>query len=108
MEGESEALRPLLEKLLQTPPLAPLFGPRAHSLTERGLLSSGGKMRIPDRLTWYEEELYLIDYKTGLAMPEHQTQVQEYRQLLQAAGEKLAASYLVYLGEETFRIEEVA
>lgn len=108
MEGEAEALRPLLEKLLQTPPLAPLFGPRAHSLTERGLLSSGGKMRIPDRLTWYEEELYLIDYKTGLAKPEHQKQVREYRQLLQAAGEKLAASYLVYLGEETFRIEEVA
>ena len=70
-------------------------------ITERPLLKSNEKIRIPDRVVFKNGEAIVLDYKTGKQKTEHQKQLQDYANWLQEAGVKVKEKILFYTNTET-------
>ena len=56
--------------------------------------------RRPDRVMSKGEETVVLDFKFGKPMTKHQTQVQEYVNLLEAMGYKHVKGYLWYVFQD--------
>ena len=73
-------------------------------ITERPLLKSNEKIRIPDRVVFKNGEAIVLDYKTGKQKPEHQKQLHDYANWLQEAGVKVNQKILFYTTEQKVEV----
>ncbi len=97
---ELAEIKTLVLKVLDHPQLEKLFSAQADVLNERSILIPGANRKIPDRVVLINGEAHIIDYKTGEAKGEHRSQLEEYGQLIEEAGFKVAQKMLLYLNEE--------
>jgi len=67
---------------------------------EREILKKDGKTLIPDRLMFYENEVVVVDYKTGMESCGHGKQIEEYVKVLLEMGFKVTEKIVVYIGEQ--------
>ena len=44
--------------------------------------------------------MYLLDYKTGKHLPQHQQQLQQYQDAIEQMGYKVIKKALIYIGNE--------
>ncbi len=102
---EIEKLSEQMRNLLRIPEIMELFDDSVEVYNERSLLLPGGGQKIPDRLVKRKELWYIADYKSGSPRPEHRNQVNEYRDLMEKAGFKVARLYLIYLNAEELSLE---
>ena len=103
---EAPAAVAQVEAVLAHPSLKPCFSSDYRIYNERELCLDGRVYR-PDRVAIGENEVYVVDYKTGEARAEHVRQVEAYRDLLFRMAAKPVRAYIVYIGRHTVEVKEV-
>ncbi|SDD60080.1 ATP-dependent exoDNAse (exonuclease V) beta subunit (contains helicase and exonuclease domains) [Algoriphagus faecimaris] len=102
---EKEEVLSQLKGLFENALFASWFDPEQLSLNEQGILLPGGKQKRPDRILLHQEEVVVVDFKTGEEQDRYAKQVKEYMELVHSLTQKPCKGYLCYL--ETGKIKEV-
>ncbi len=70
-------------------------------LNEQTIIQKEGNLVKPDRMVLNaNNEIYLLDYKTGSHLPKYKVQLDQYQNAIEAMGFKVVKKSLVYIGEE--------
>ncbi len=65
---------------------------------EREIMTSEGGILRPDRMMVNDEEVVIIDYKTGIPDEKHEDQLRTYSRVLGELEDKRISSFLIYFG----------
>jgi CRISPR/Cas system-associated exonuclease Cas4 (RecB family) len=63
------------------------------------MLLDGNVLR-PDRLSFEENKVVVLEYKTGTKQEGHYQQVEAYAEALNSTGYEVTGKYLAYINEE--------
>ncbi|MGE5424568.1 MAG: UvrD-helicase domain-containing protein, partial [Syntrophothermus sp.] len=96
----------LLMKVVQHPEISVFFKEGIRSVNEAEILSAHGGVFRPDRIVFEDDQVILLDYKTGKDSEYHQLQLQNYGKLMLELGYPRVKKYLVYL-EPDIKLVEV-
>jgi len=100
-------LKKQIEQLVYHKALKAFFNPAHRVYCERPLLTASGKIVRPDRfVVTNNNEVYLLDYKTGAPKNEHKDQVYEYARILEKNTLIIKQILIIYV-EKTIFIKEV-
>ncbi len=95
-QEECEIIAVELAELLQRPSMREWFAPGLEVISEKELLNSEGEIKIPDRVIKRGKDITVIDFKFGKERPEHITQINEYKELLQEIYNQKVVGVLYY------------
>lgn len=98
--AEEADLRADLLALIRDPKIGPLLQKKSNYLAERAILLPDGTMQRPDRVLIDDEQVWVIDFKSGKKYSSHQQQVQTYMHTLQEMQELPVKGYLIYMDEQ--------
>lgn len=98
-EGEKEKLLRLILNVVEHPELAIYFTKRALIKNESDVYDGGGNILRPDRLVILDDEIAIIDYKTGKKQKHYSKQIEEYHDIMRKLGYDKINCFLVYLGD---------
>ncbi len=104
-DNKMDALWQQAQHILTQKSLQKFFAPQHYlaALNELPYINAQGELRRIDRLVEFENEVWVLDYKTGEANnpARHSTQMQEYRDAIQAiyAGKTVRCGLLFASGE---------
>lgn len=93
----AEEVSEQLKKLFELPQFQRWFGGDYLTLAEQGILLPGGHQKRPDRVLIGENEVLVIDFKTGEKYSSHPKQVKEYMGLVNQLSQKPVKGFLCYL-----------
>ncbi|HRH63923.1 MAG TPA: UvrD-helicase domain-containing protein [Bacteroidia bacterium] len=99
-QEESEGLSVKLSSLLNNALLSPFFVPGLNVKMEAEILLPSTKTYRPDRVVFYPEKVVVLDYKTGVQLEKHKTQLRNYVSILRQMGHSAISSYLIYTESE--------
>ena len=106
-KAQAEGIKVILNTCFKKPEIAPYFYKVQGSVfNERDILSKNGKLFRPDRCIVQNDQIILIDYKTGKMDPKHDLQMKNYLNLVLELGYASCKAVLVYITES--KIKEVA
>lgn len=94
-----------VKTLFENPTFKDWFGPGWKVLNERSIIHEG-KIYRPDRVMLKDKEAVIVDYKREKRESEHESQLNQYGQLLNKMGIESVKKYAVYVSD--FTIVEVA
>ena len=104
---ENESIKKVLLAVVNHPELSQYFMQNIKVLNEREILTSSKEIVIPDRVILADNnEVIILDYKTGKPDKKYRTQINNYASVFEQIGFKVTKKLLVYLGE-TITIDEV-
>lgn len=109
-EEEKKVLVSIIENIIHHPDLKEYFTDEYIVMNEASLLLPQGEtfsQKRPDRLLIKENEIHIIDYKTGKQRPLHHKQLDEYSQILTQIGFNVSSKILVYITGETVDVIRV-
>lgn len=86
-----------LDALFESQQVRAFFVKDILAFKEVDLLCPDGKIIRPDRVNKIGEALQVIDFKTGKQKPEHQEQIQRYKQTLVEMGYQVSQGVLIYI-----------
>ncbi len=86
-----------LKKLFEIPEFQSWFGGDYLTLAEQGILLPGGNQKRPDRVLISDQEVIVVDFKTGEKYSSHPKQVKEYMDLVHQLSQKPVKGFLCYL-----------
>jgi hypothetical protein len=86
-----------LESLFESEKVRSYFAKDLLAFKEVDLLCPDGKVIRPDRVNKVGEALQVIDFKTGKQKPEHQDQINRYKQTLLDMGYQVTKGVLIYV-----------
>ncbi|WP_320813971.1 UvrD-helicase domain-containing protein [Flavobacterium sp.] len=89
-----------VKQIVSNNDLAEFFSGKGLVYNEETILKTGYKNLKPDRVVIFNNEAYLLDYKTGEKNQKHQNQINEYAFVLQEMDYKVVKKALVYIGEK--------
>ena len=97
-----QQLKSYIEHELNDSQIAKWFSPEMKVFTECSILFYDTEIgqvreRRPDRVIYNNDEITVIDFKTGRKLVRHQEQVREYMSLLHDMGYKNISGYLWYI-----------
>lgn len=95
-----KAISDVLTAIVTHEKLIPYFAQNNEVYNEREILTSDGKIVIPDRLVFRQNSVTIIDYKTGLPKSEYQEQLKKYEHALHELGYEINQKILVYISPE--------
>ena len=95
--SERERIMTLMRSLVEHPELKDQFEPGLEVMNERQIFVSEGVAIIPDRLVFRDNQVWIIDYKTGAQDPKHVQQINQYAYVMQEMGYQVAERLLVYV-----------
>lgn len=98
-EKAAEQLRAFTNKLRADTSLAPFFDPEAEVLNEHAIVGPGIHAR-PDRLVIKDQKAWVLEYKTGQPQPQHQQQLDQYLDLMEAMGYEASGRLLYFEMED--------
>ena len=98
--SQQELFKDKIEQILTDENLTDFFNGKGTVYNEETILKNGYKNLKPDRVVVYDNDVYLLDYKTGEKNQKHQNQVNEYALVLQEMNFTIAKKVLVYIGEK--------
>ena len=98
-ENEVEKLRKNILQVIDNNKLNSLFNSSVKVINERDILQKGKEIIRPDRVVLLNDEVYIIDYKTGEERDYYETQIKQYGQKYKQMGYKNINLLLVYLAE---------
>ncbi|MFM8431543.1 MAG: 3'-5' exonuclease, partial [Bacteroidota bacterium] len=96
-EDEKEQLKSIVLEVTSHPDIKRFFETDWEIKRESEILTPEGEMFRPDRTLTKGKEAVLVDFKTGSASPEHESQLLNYCSLLKSMGYESVTNYLVYL-----------
>ncbi|MEO6421616.1 MAG: 3'-5' exonuclease, partial [Candidatus Nitrotoga sp.] len=99
--SDMESLRQQAQHLLTLPTLQRFFDPQNYSkaCNEMSYVNARGELRRIDRLVEFDDEVWVLEYKTGATLDSvsHSVQMQEYRVAMQAVyAEKIVRCALLF------------
>ena len=95
---QSDALLSTLEAIVSHPLLVPYYGSAIEVYNEKEIMTSSGKIIIPDRLVVFKDlTAVVIDYKTGNPYVKYETQLANYSEIIQEMGYTVIKKFLVYI-----------
>jgi ATP-dependent exoDNAse (exonuclease V) beta subunit len=100
-------LKEYANKVIQHDEINPLLQSAKEIISEKTLLLQNGEILRPDRVFVLEDEVVVLDYKSGLKKPEHHKQLKNYMNSLKPLYSKPIRGMLAYLSEE-LEIEHVS
>ena len=96
--AQSDALLKTLEAIVGHPLLAPYFSSDLEVYNEREIMTSSGKIIIPDRLVVFKDSTaVIIDYKTGDSYDKYEAQLENYSKIIEEMGYKVTKKIIVYI-----------
>lgn len=98
-EREKWDLEELINWVVDLPVLQPCFEVESTCKMEASLFTTDGSERRMDRVAMRGDQVWVVDYKTGVPSAKDEAQVKDYILLLEQMGWKSATGYLVYFEE---------
>ena len=105
--SEAGEMRSILNIVLKNVDMKPYFAQGLVVKNEEEILLSNGRILRPDRLVFEENEVTIIDYKTGLENNTHKKQILEYKTEIEKMGYKVKESLLVYINDGSIKLKRV-
>lgn len=99
-QSQKETYIEKLSKILQMKALRPFFDPAKKVYQEAVIINANGKRLRPDRMVEDEKQIMILEYKTGAYNEAHFKQLDEYRNVIQAARGKAVSGAVLYVAEE--------
>ena len=96
----------MIENIVFHPLLTSYFNPSVKVVNERDIITKNGRVLRPDRLVFADRSVTIIDYKTGVASPKHQVQINQYADALIEMGFSVSEKLLVYCSSEQIEINK--
>ncbi|MGB0879945.1 MAG: PD-(D/E)XK nuclease family protein [Polaribacter sp.] len=104
---DSKLIKKNINNIVHHPDLVAYFSEDVVAYNEREIVAIDHQIIVPDRLVFHKNnELTIIDYKTGKPSKEHHQQLLKYEQVLKSMNFKILKKLLIYLGEDVL-VEEV-
>jgi ATP-dependent helicase/nuclease subunit A len=99
-EDEKQELQQQLMEIFEIDAVKKWFSPRCRVFAESSIITGDGILR-PDRVLIDNENVVIIDFKTGEAAPRHLEQINTYKKAIEAMGYTRVEAYLFYLETKT-------
>lgn len=100
-EKQKEIVTKTVIEILSHPELTACFSTSHKVLNEQTIILKSGGTYKPDRMVFGENnEVYLVDYKTGAHQKKHQEQLDNYKNAIEEMGYQVVKTTLVYIGEQ--------
>jgi ATP-dependent exoDNAse (exonuclease V) beta subunit len=81
--------------------LTDYFSEQNKVMNEQTIIQKKGNLVKPDRMSISKDnQVFLLDYKTGNYLPKHKIQLENYQNTIEEMGYKVAKKSLIYIGEE--------
>ena len=98
--SQKEAVTKTINEIVSHNDLSNFFALGTKVLNEQTIIQKEGNLVKPDRMVLHNEnEIYLLDYKTGSHLPKYQQQLEQYQKAIEDMGYKVLKKTLVYIGE---------
>lgn len=98
--SQKETFEQRIQEVVNHPELKDYYQTNTKTWNERTILTPNQSF-IPDKVVFVSnQEVVLIDYKTGKTLAKHQQQLQEYESILNEMQLKVVKKILVYLGDQ--------
>ncbi len=101
-DSEKLELEELINWVVDIPVLQSCFDEAAICKMEASLFTTDGLERRIDRVAIQGDQVWVIDYKTGVPSPKDEAQVKDYIELLTQMGWKNVTGYLIYFEERNW------
>ena len=89
-----------IQEIINHPELESYFSSQNTVLNEKTIIQKEGNLVKPDRMVInHQQEIYLLDYKTGAHQAKYTTQLENYQNAIEKMGYKVTKKALVYIGE---------
>lgn len=105
-KSEQHEIQEILISIVSHPQLKVYFDNNNEVYNEQEIITSDKKIIIPDRMVINNNEVTIIDYKTGNPEKKHQEQLQKYATTLENLNYTVSKKIVVYINSEII-IEEV-
>ena len=100
VSSQKEAVLKTISEIVDHDDLLDFFSESNKVLNEQTIIQKEGNVVKPDRMVISKhKEVLLLDYKTGLHLPKHQLQIENYEKIIQDMGFIVAKKALIYIGE---------
>ena len=97
-----DRIREDLKRLIKHEQFKSYFDPSVNTLSERGIVDKDGNKYVPDRILFEEEQIRVVDFKTGQAHSKsHLKQVKDYVLLLKDMYQTTVKGELFYTEDAT-------
>ncbi|MFV0540400.1 MAG: UvrD-helicase domain-containing protein [Aestuariibaculum sp.] len=96
-QEQGNKLKILISKIVNHSELEQFYSPKNTIYTERDIIGKNGKILRPDRLVINNNDVSIIDYKTGAILPKHKQQLWDYQAILETMDFKVKHKILVYV-----------
>jgi ATP-dependent exoDNAse (exonuclease V) beta subunit len=100
VSSQKEEVLKTIQEIVGHPELALFFSSEHKILNEKTIIQKEGNLVKPDRMVLNQQnEIYLLDYKTGSHQTKYQYQLENYQNAIEKMGFKVTKKTLVYIGE---------
>ena len=104
--GQKKMVLKSLYEVVNHPELSVFFEKGMTVFNEQTIIQKTGKNRKPDRMVLNaNNEIYLLDYKTGVHYKDYIQQLIEYQDAIELIGYKVVKKTLVYIGDSIVVVE---
>ena len=99
--NQKEIVLKSIQEIVNNKELESYFSHGNEILNEQAIIQKEGKTVKPDRMVLTKNnEVYLLDYKTGTHNQKYQLQLESYQNAIEKMGLKVTKKALVYIGQE--------
>ena len=100
VSNQREMISKTIREIVNHQELTPFFSNEYKILNEKTIIQQEGNLVKPDRMVLSSNnEIYLLDYKTGSHQTKYQYQLENYQSAIEKMGFKVTKKALVYIGE---------
>jgi ATP-dependent exoDNAse (exonuclease V) beta subunit len=97
---QKEEVTKTINEIVNHHDLIDFFAAGTKVLNEQTIIQKEGNLVKPDRMVLNSNnEIYLLDYKTGSHLPKYKAQLENYQNAIESMGFKVAKKSLIYIGE---------
>lgn len=98
---QGQILENLTYQIVNHELLRPYYSTEYEIYNEREIITENGQILRPDRVVITpDKNAIILDYKTGEALPSHETQINSYGKAVESLGFTVAKKILVYTNDE--------
>ena len=98
--NQKEVVFKTIHEIVNHPELSVCFEEGNEVLNEQTIIQKQGKTIKPDRMVLTKNnEVFLLDYKTGTHNPEYQLQLERYQNAIENMGYRVVKKSLVFIGK---------
>jgi ATP-dependent exoDNAse (exonuclease V) beta subunit len=99
--NQKEMVAKTIREIVNHSELENYFDKDSLVLNEQTIIQKEGNLVKPDRMVISNKnEVYLLDYKTGLHQPKYKQQLENYQTAIEKMGYKVNKKALIYIGEK--------